>query len=177
MPYVVEVDQSGRIEFTSHDTVLAFSDGESFSVLIPASVKRACITELRSRGLSGPTLYVRLFATGLYSLLKKHIQKLSRVTIDVEYLGKEAQIEEHLINLFRRAKHKVDAEQIQFRLIGKKSSAHLLALDTLSSSSALSRPKVSPYSLRPGRLPLSRYEWNLGPRNQRPLGGGVAATA
>lgn len=131
MPYVVEVDQSGRIEFTKEDTVLAFSDGVSFSVLIPASVKRACVRKLRERGLSGPTFYVQLFATGLFFLLKDHIESLSQVCIDVEYLGKEAQIKEHLINLLRRAGHRVESDQIQFRWVGKKSAAHVLALETL----------------------------------------------
>jgi hypothetical protein len=131
MPHVVEADQSGRIEFTREDTVLAFSDEISFSVLIPASVKRACVRKLRERGLSGPTFYVQLFATGLFFLLKDHIESLSQVFIDVEYFGKEAQIKEHLINLLRRAGHRVESDQIQFRWIGKKSAAHVLALETL----------------------------------------------
>ena len=131
MPYTVEVDQSGRIEFTRDDTVMALSDGINNTLLVEARVKRACVTELRNRGISGPTLYVRLFATGLYFLLKGHIQQLSRVVIDIEYFGKEAQIKEHLINLLRRAGCVVHADQIQFQRIGKRSAAHVLALETL----------------------------------------------
>jgi len=126
----VEIDQSGRIEYTKHATALALSDGISFSLLIPATVKRACIRTLRRQGLTGPTFYVQLFATGLFFLLKDHIEVLTQVVIDVEYTGKETQIKEHLINLLRRAGREVEPWKIQFQQIGKKSPAHELALDT-----------------------------------------------
>jgi len=43
----VEVDQSGKIGDTGIATVLAFSDTESYAILIPAKVKKTCIQELR----------------------------------------------------------------------------------------------------------------------------------
>jgi hypothetical protein len=129
-PTPIEVDQSGRIEFTKEDTALAFSNGEQFCLLIPARVKRACIRRLRERRISGPTLYVRLFAVGLYFLLRDYIGAPSRIVIDIEYFGRENQIKEHLVNLFRRHGCWVDASEIQFQQIGKKSPAHLLALGT-----------------------------------------------
>ena len=88
----VEVDQSGKFEVTKTDTVLAFSNGVSFSVLIPTTVKRNCITQLRKRGLTGPTLYVQLFAVGLFFLLKDYIDQFDEVVIDTEYEGREALI-------------------------------------------------------------------------------------
>lgn len=127
----VEVDQSGRIEYTKEDTVLAFSDSIHFSILIPATAKRRCVRELRDRSLSGPTLYTQLFATALFLLLKNHIKKISQVVIDVEYKGKEVQIKEHLLHLFRRYNLPVDTDKIDFDWIGKKSPAHILALEAL----------------------------------------------
>ncbi|MFQ6014099.1 MAG: hypothetical protein ACE5NP_01480 [Anaerolineae bacterium] len=124
MPYVVEVDQSGKIGDTKVPTVLAFSNGDSYAVLIPAAVKRAYLRELRQRGKSGTTLYLQLFATGLYLLLKDHIQDLSQVTIDVEYPGHNVEIKLYLLNLLRRAGITVPAARIQFQRIGKKSGAH-----------------------------------------------------
>ena len=94
MLHNVEVDQSGKIEFTSEDTVLAFSNGKQFSLLVPATVKRECVQQLRQVGLSGDTLYIQLFATCLFFLLKGHLNNLARIIIDIEYSGKEAQIKD-----------------------------------------------------------------------------------
>ncbi|MEZ4708457.1 MAG: hypothetical protein R3A44_14700 [Caldilineaceae bacterium] len=126
----VEVDQSGKIGQTNVDTVLAFSNGVHFSVLIPRRVKQECARRLRTTGLSAEAIYMRLFATGLYILLKEHIGKVDRVLIDTEYFGKEASIKEHLYNLFRRSNIQVFRHQVVFGYIGKESSAHKVALDT-----------------------------------------------
>src|SRR5258708_40285094 len=118
----IDVDQSGRIEFTKDDSVLAFSNGESSSVLISAVVKRTCIHVLRRRGLSGPRLYIRLFATVLYLLLRDYAPAITQVQIDVEYLGKDAAVKEHLVNLLRRANSPISSDRIQFGHIGKHSN-------------------------------------------------------
>jgi hypothetical protein len=47
----VEVDQSGRVESTDVDTVLAFSNGITASILIPAVEKREYLKRMRQRGL------------------------------------------------------------------------------------------------------------------------------
>jgi hypothetical protein len=123
----IEVDQSGKIGDTGVATVLAFSDTESYAILIPAKIKRACIHELRQRGKSGTTLYVQLFAVGLFLLLKEAIEKVSLVTIDPEYPGHDAAVKEHLLNLLRRAGGSVDTNAIEFQQIhrgGRKPAAH-----------------------------------------------------
>lgn len=45
-----EIDQSGRIEDTRVNTVLAFSDEISFSLLVLAVDKRECVRMMRDRG-------------------------------------------------------------------------------------------------------------------------------
>lgn len=132
----VEVDQSGNFEVTKTDTVLAFSNGVRFSVLIPTTVKRNCITQLRKRGLTGPTLYVQLFAVGLFFLLKDSIDQLEEVVIDTEYEGREALIKDHLMNILRRSGSSVRRGQIRFGHIGKESAAHSLALATFRKNKA-----------------------------------------
>ena len=139
MPYDSEVDQSGRIEFTKEDTVLALSDGVAYTILIPSIVKRSCVRILRQRGLSGPTFYVQLFAVALFFLLRGQMEGHPRIAIDVEYEGKEAQIKEHLLNLLHREGIAVERDQIEFHHIGKKSQAHALALDTLRGRKEASR--------------------------------------
>ncbi len=131
MFHVVDVDQSGKVGFTGEDTVLAFANGMQFSILIPATVLRECLRVLRARGYSGTTLYTQLFATGLFFLLRDAIGQLARVVIDVEYPGQDNMIKVYVVNLLRRDGKQVEADQIQFAHIGKKSPAHELAIDTL----------------------------------------------
>jgi len=129
--YQVEVDQSGKIEDTRVATVVAFSNGIHRAVLIPAQVKRECITALRASGKATPTVIAHIFAAALYLLLKDHIQDIALAVIDVEYVGHGQEIKQHLLNLLRRGGHPVTADQISLQHIGKKSPAHLLAIDTL----------------------------------------------
>ena len=126
----VEVDQSGRFENTSQDTVVAFSNGECFSILIPARVKRACIERMRRRGIKPPRTQVLLFATALYLLLKEHIHHIDLVEIDQEYVGHEHLINQHVRNLFARAGVRVYQDKFRFVLVGKKSPAHKVAIET-----------------------------------------------
>ena len=81
----VEVDQSGKIGDTKVATVLAFSNGRQFAVLIPATVKRRCIQHLRGKGKMETRLYIQLFAVGLYLLLKRDVKFLEQIVIDFEY--------------------------------------------------------------------------------------------
>ncbi len=131
MAHIVEVDQSIKFENTKRDTVLAFSNAITFTLLIPASAKQDCVTLLRKKITSGSTLYTQLFATCLFLLLRNHMNQLGMVIIDGEYTGKEAQIKQHLLHLFRNRGYKVDSQQITFGSIGKKSPAHEAAIETL----------------------------------------------
>jgi len=124
----VEVDQSGKIGDTKVPTVLAFSNGKQYAVLIPATVKRECIQQLRGYKKLEPRLYIQLFSVGIHLLLKSNINKLDRVSIDFEYPGHESKIKEHLINLMRRTGIRVNPEKIHFDYVRKRSNAHTLAL-------------------------------------------------
>jgi hypothetical protein len=123
----VEVDQSGKIEDTATDTVLAFSNGKSYAICIPAQVKRECLLTLRTVKGSGKRLYWRLFAVGLFLLLKGHSQQLSLVTIDIEYIGHMHKIKQHVLNLFAQAGKPMDPDRLRFGLIhrgGRVPAAH-----------------------------------------------------
>jgi hypothetical protein len=52
----IEVDQSGKIERTQRNTVLAFSNEIEYAALFLAVEKRESVTWLRQRGESGKTL-------------------------------------------------------------------------------------------------------------------------
>ncbi len=131
MTHFVKVDQSGKFEDTKTDTVVAFANGISFSVLIPATVKRDCITILRDTVSSGQTMYTQLFATTLFFLLRPSIARIGKVTIDREYQGREDQIKQHLLHLLQRAGYQVSSEQIGFGSVDRHTSAHHVAYYTL----------------------------------------------
>ena len=126
----IEVDQSGKIGDTQVPTVLAFSDGIERAILIPATVKRKCVRALRQRGETGRTLYWKLFAAGLFLLLCDHIEKTEQVTVDIEYPGHEGEIKRLLLQLCHRHGLFVPTGRIHFALVGKKSPAHRVAIQT-----------------------------------------------
>ena len=72
MPYVVEVDQSRKIE-QSGPTVLAFSNGISHAIVIPSSVKTQSLRALKDKRKSTKEARILLFATCLYVLLKDYL--------------------------------------------------------------------------------------------------------
>lgn len=118
----VEVDQSGKVEVLTVDTALAFSDGITASILIPAAVKREVYQRLKARGVKPKLIGFRMFAAGLYLLLKEHLDRLETVIIDVEYEGWEGVIKGLLLRQMPDWR-----PDIFFQHIGKKSPAHNVA--------------------------------------------------
>ena len=129
MPHIVEVDQSGKIEDTTVDTALAFADGQSYAILIPASVKRACLQALRERGKTGKSLYWRLYTRALFLLLEGHMKDIDTVTIDDEYTGHAANIKQELLRLLWADGLAVDPDQIRFGIIHRGRSGNPPAHD------------------------------------------------
>ncbi len=127
----IEVDQSGRTDVLTDDTVLAFSNGIQAAIFIPANVKRKCYRRLKAAGLRKRLIGIRLFAAGLVLLLKPHIAALELITIDLEYDGWEATIKEHLLRHLREERPDLANWQVTFGQIGKGARAHDVALSTL----------------------------------------------
>ena len=120
-----QVDQSVKIEQTSRDTVLAFSDDIQRAIRIPARVKREVLAGLKARGKRAPTTQLMVFAAGLFLLLRDIAQNLGTVTIDQEYPGREADIRGMLLRFMQeRAGLTINKEVIVFGQVGKKSKAH-----------------------------------------------------
>jgi hypothetical protein len=124
----IEIDQSGKIEHTQSNTVLAFSNDEEFAILVLAVEKRTCLKEWRQRGKSSRTLYQRLFAAALFLLIKNHLDQISAIEIDSEYPGQEAEIRGWLIQHIRKQVPTFPTHRIVFRRVGKRSRAHQKAL-------------------------------------------------
>ena len=126
MPYVVEVDQSIKIEDPG-DTFLAFSDGISYAIKIPFSVKQKGLQALRSQGKPKKRANLLLFAACVFLLIENHLEQLQRVTVDNEYDGRQDDIKSFLLEYIRRKDPSFESERIEIREIGKKSPADQLA--------------------------------------------------
>ena len=135
MKYIhrVEIDQSGKIGDTGVPTALAFSNGQQYAILIPAPVKRASIHALRGLGYADHSLYIHLFCTGLYLLLRSKTLTLTQIVIDIEYPGQNAIIKERLLQMLNKGDVRLRPDQIAFGLIHKAPGvprAHVLAYKT-----------------------------------------------
>ncbi len=122
-----EIDQSGKIEDTNKDTILAMSNGKKFAIKINARTKRQLQEFFRKKGK--PKVYVYdVFAVGVYFLLKPYLKERSVVIVDKEYWGYEKRIGFVILSCVKKDRMILKLD-IVFELIGKNSPAHLLALE------------------------------------------------
>lgn len=119
-----QIDQSGKIEFTSKSTVLALSNGKSRTIKISAAEKQKLLRAVKEIEKPKQNYIYKLFATLIFLLIKG--QTLKVVEIDKEYPGHESVIKDTLIYLF--AKNRMKLPEISFVLVGKKSNSHIKAL-------------------------------------------------
>lgn len=122
MPYIVEVDQSIKIE-QSGATVLALSNGITWAIVIPSHVKLAGQRIITNRGRSRLEASLLVFAACLYLLLEDYITDLTRVVIDVEYEGKDQIIKAALLRHIWARHPDFEAERLVFERVGKSSPA------------------------------------------------------
>lgn len=125
----IEIDQSGKIEYTSMDTVIAFSNSKSKSVLIVKKEKREIQKFYREHKQSRIFIY-KTFACLIYLIIKDDLQQIKEIIIDQEYKGHEAEIKHYLLQIIYKTKKDFHRDNITFKQIGKKSPAHILAYKT-----------------------------------------------
>jgi len=118
---VYQIDQSGKIEYTTHNTVLAFSNSKKGAILIKSKEKRLLQKRFREAGKNQVFVY-RLFALLIFLLLKN--EKFSELIIDTEYPGRADLIKNYLLHDFGRIGRKIDPSSISFHQIGKNCEAH-----------------------------------------------------
>lgn len=123
---VYNIDQSGRIEYTSHNTVIAICNGTSYSVLLKMKEKRLLHKMYRTLFHKNRQYVYEVFSALIYLALVGAKPK-GTVVIDKEYPGKEGLIKLHVLDYDQ--KKAMAAENITFGLVGKQSSAHYLASD------------------------------------------------
>ena len=121
----MEIDQSGRVEDLTMNTVVAFANDHEASVFISAGTKREVVRFLKTK--ISPTDYAPVFFSILIFFLIKD-EKFSSVFIDEEYTGKDEFISEKVRKLCKFFKK--PCPQIVFGRIGKHSQAHAIAIRT-----------------------------------------------
>jgi len=126
----IQIDQSGRIEVLTVDTVLGFSNSRQRAVLISAAVKRNCSKQLLARGIRPKLVSIRMFAAGVYLLLEHHLNQIESVTIDREFPGWEAEIKGLVLQQIYRRAPRFASEKINFGEIGKHARAHQIVWRT-----------------------------------------------
>jgi len=125
----IYIDQSGKVEYTSQDTVVAFSNGHSASLLVKARDKRKIQNCFRQA--NKPDIFVyKTFATLIFLLIRSELKSIDRLIIDTEYQGRESIIKKHLLEAIWHSGADFSPKNILFRQIGKKSGAHIKAIST-----------------------------------------------
>lgn len=121
----IQIDQSGKIEDTAKDTVIAYSNGTQGSVFISKKIKRQIQEAFRFYGET--KFFVdKIFATAIYYLICDFKVK-QKITIDLEYPGRDRFITKLILELLKfgnRPQH-----DIYFARIGSKPKAHYAAKD------------------------------------------------
>lgn len=120
----VEVDQSGKVEQKSLDTVIALTNGNKYTVLLRKSEKRILEKWFKQTGLR------KYYPQIVFSILVAKIivgSKVSKsVLIDTEYMGHNEFIKMYILKTLLKLKIKNSIE-IKFGFVGKMSKADYLS--------------------------------------------------
>lgn len=123
-----QIDQSGKIEDTGRNTVLALSNDLEYTIVIPGKVKRQLQELYRKDGLTRVYIY-QVFSVGIYFLISR-LKLPTHIIIDREYKGKEKLINE-LVHIFLECNQKPN-HYLTFDQIGRNPKVHYLANNVLN---------------------------------------------
>jgi len=117
------IDQSGKVEDTSKNTILCLSNGYWDAVLVRTRTKRQLQEIFRRNGQIRN--FVLFTFSAILAILLKRNGRLLEVTVDREYFGKEAIIKKIVLEMLGS---KINTErklpEIYFGYIGKKAMSH-----------------------------------------------------
>lgn len=152
-----QIDQSGKIEQTNINTVLAYSNDNVGAVILRAKDKRKLQEMFRE--VAAPRLFINYTFSALIICLLKPL-KISHVTVDKEYTGNE-----RIIGSLVKAEI---TTEIDWKYIGKSSKAHNVAYKVFSKKLAIGKyinaeeiwklaKKITGGYLKTGLSPANRY--------------------
>lgn len=123
----IEVDQSGKVELLSVDTIIACSNDNQNSVKISKKLKQSIYYNYKNKISQ---LRYKLFCIGIYYCVEKFLAKSKLITIDDEYHGRNNLVKSILISYIKKKYSDFDEKLIRFDQITKNSNAHHVAIET-----------------------------------------------
>jgi len=121
---IYQIDQSGKIEQTSKNTVIACTNGTNTTILLKKSEKRRLQKDFKDMGV--PKLFIPLTFAVLIALLINRVKPTHKVIVDREYTGYEKFIGEKIADYLNHLGMK-NQPNVLFSHVGKLSRAHKLA--------------------------------------------------
>lgn len=119
-----QIDQSGKIEQTERQTVIACINGAEITILLKKGEKRKLQKIFKTIGMY--KLFSYLTFAALLALLIKELKPKHKIVIDKEYFGHENFIEEK-VKAYLEQLEITNVPHIEFGHVGKLSAAHNLA--------------------------------------------------
>lgn len=120
----IEIDQSGKIEQTQWNTILALSNEVKYVIVLNKKTKRKLQTLFRNR--NKPRTFVYQTFAALLALIFREVKPKSKVIVDLEYHGQQDLLKIQILEYVGRLKIK-PIPVFDFGLVGKNSLAHHLA--------------------------------------------------
>ena len=123
----IEIDQSGKLEDTHQDTVIAYANGKTGSLKVRSATKRA--VQKIFRALGEPRSYIiHTFTTLIFLLIEGELSEVSDIVIDIEYPGFEIVISKLLATIGKGENRTMP--DVYFKLVGKSARCHRIAIQT-----------------------------------------------
>ena len=122
-----EIDQSGKIELLSVDTIIACSNNKQYSIKIPKEIKQRIYYNYKNKLKQ---LRYKLFCVGIYYCIERLLMASELIVIDDEYHGKNNLVKCILLSYIRKKYPNFSNKIIRFGSIGRESNAHHLAIET-----------------------------------------------
>lgn len=120
-----QIDQSGKIEQTSLDTIIALANNKRYCIILPKKIKRLLQEEFRLR--KKPRMFIFDTFCALLVIILIKIKPTSTIFIDKEYFGNEDVIKVRILEFMGNIMGSKYVPDIDFTLVGKSSPAHILA--------------------------------------------------
>lgn len=131
----IEIDQSGKIEQTNFDTIIALTNRVKYTIFIKKSEKRILEKYFKKRKLL-TKFYPSLIFSVLVAILINESKVKTSIFIDTEYFGHDGFIKNNIEDMLGKLKLK-NIPIIKFGFVGKESKSDYLA-------SRVARRKIKP---------------------------------